>query len=232
MNENKSKTAVVVAGIVALVIGGGVGYAAGASMDNTHNSTTSNAQMKVEEPTAPAADLRVGMNNLLREHVSSSLNVTRNIADKSPQKDIDAAIAAQMANAGEIAAAVGSVYGEEAKAQITELFVDHINESNAYAQAVESGNEAAQQEALKEMEEYLREISAFFSGAINGLPEDTVYGLLQEHETLLNDSVVAYNNGDFAKSYELERKALTQVSGIADAIAGGIVETKPDLFKQ
>lgn len=233
MNENTPKSMIAIAAIVALVLGGGIGYAAGASGSQYENtSSNANVQTSAKEPSAPAANLRVGMNNLLREHVSTSLDVTRNITDKSPQADVDASIAAQMANAGEIAAVVGSVYGKEAQAQITEMFVEHIEESNKYAQAVASGDESAKAAALTELKEYLKEISAFFSGAINNLPEDTVYALLEEHENLLNQSVEAYAQGDFARSYELERKALTQISAVADALANGIVATKPDSFNK
>lgn len=231
MNNNTSKTAIIVAAVVALALGSITGYALGNNMGDSMSSSDSNsAKMESKEPSAPAADLRVGMNGLLREHVSSSLAVTRNVASEAPQQEVDASIVAQMANAGEIAAAIGSVYGEDAEKQITEMFVEHIEESNNYAKAVAAGDEQAKAASLMELKEYLTEISAFFSGAIDNLPQDTVYGLLEEHETLLNDSVEAYEAGDYKKSYGLERKALTQVSGIADALAGGVVATNPGKF--
>lgn len=228
MEHGEAKTGIIVAGIVALAIGGTAGYAIGMNMDETSNASGNNNSSQQASVTTKAADLRVGLNNLLREHVSVSLDVTRDIVDDSP--DLAASKAAQAANAGAIATAVGNIYGEKAQAQITELFVDHIEQSNAYAAAVEAGDEAAKKAALAELREYLHEIAVFFSGAIEGLPEDTVYALLEEHETLLNDSITAYTAGNFERSYELEREALTQVSGIADALAKGIVETKPDMF--
>lgn len=85
--------------------------------------------------------------------------------------------------------------------------------------------------AVTELKEYLNDISVFFSGAIKDLPKNDVYALLEKHETLLNDSTDAYKAGDFTRSYELEREALTQVSTIADALSSGIVATKPELFK-
>ncbi|HET8884457.1 MAG TPA: hypothetical protein VFM68_03225 [Candidatus Saccharimonadales bacterium] len=228
MEQGSATTGIVISAIVALAVGGTAGYAIGMNMEaNGSTSNTDTSQQQAATATK-AADLRVGLNNLLREHVSVSLDVTRDIVDDSP--DLAASKAAQAANAGDIAAAVGSIYGEEAQAQITELFVDHIEQSNAYAAAVEAGDEAAQEAALVELREYLTDIAAFFSGAIEGLPQDTVYALLEEHETLLNDSVTAYAAGDFARSYELEREALTQVSSIGDALAKGIVNTKPDMF--
>ena len=230
MEKGSAKTGIAIAAIVALVIGGGVGYAAGMGMDNNQNDSGSMSVSENQPNTSTkAADLRTTMNNLLREHVSASLDVTRDIADGDEEARMGS-VAAQTANAVAIAGAVGSIYGEEAEAQITDMFVEHITASNEYAEAVQAGDDAAKNAAQEELDEYLVEISQFFSGAISTLPQDTVFSLLSEHETLLNQSVVAYNEGNFERSYELEREALTQVSGIADALSKGIVETQADKF--
>ena len=228
MHKESSKMSIVIAAIVALVIGGTAGYAAGMNKhDDSSNAHTSTMQASVT--TTKAADLRVGLNNLLREHVSTSVAVTRDIVDNSP--DLEASKAAQTANAVDIAKAVGSVYGEEAQATITPMFVDHISESNKFAAAVASGDQAAKEMAVVELNEYLNDIASFFSGAISTLPQDAVYGLLETHENLLNESIEAYKAGDFTKSYDLERQALAQAGSIGDALAKGIVETKPESFK-
>ena len=177
-----------------------------------------------------AINLRVGMNNLLREHVTTNLTVNRSIVSDAPQAVIDAGLKAQMANTDGLAAAVGSVYGEEAQAQFSEMFDEHIVESNAIAQAIESGDDSAKAEAEVELQEYLAEISTFFSTAIPVLSYDAVYGLLAEHENLINQSTEAFNNGDYYRSYHLEAEALVQVSTIADALAKGIVATQPNKF--
>jgi hypothetical protein len=194
--------------------------------DKSYSADTS---MQANASSTKAADLRVGLNNLLREHVSVSLAVTRDIVDGAP--DLEASKAAQTANAVDIATAVGSIYGEEAQATITPMFVDHIDESNKFAIAVAAGDQAAKEMAVAELKEYLNDIAGFFSGAINTLPQDAVYGLLETHENLLNESIEAYKAGDFAKSYDIERQALTQAGSIGDALAKGIVETKPESFK-
>lgn len=227
MNKESSKAGIIVATIVALVIGGAAGYAMG--MGKHGDTMSSAATTQSTASPSKAADLRVGLNNLLREHVSVSLAVTRDIVDNSP--DLEASKAAQTANAVDIAKAVGSIYGEEAQAKITPMFVDHITESNKFAAAVANGDMAAKDAANAELKEYLNEIAGFFSGAISTLPQDAVYELLETHENLLNESIEAYKAGDFTKSYELERQALAQAGFIGDALAKGIVETKPELFK-
>jgi len=175
-------------------------------------------------------NLRVGLNNLLREHVTTNLVTNRSIVSNAPQPQIDAGMKAQMANTHSLAMAIGSIYGMDAQMQFTTLFNEHIVESNAIAAAVASGDMEAQKEATLELEEYLTDISNFFSTAIPVLPNSAVYALLAEHESLINQSTEAFKHGDYTRSYELEAKALTQVSVIADALTKGIVVTQTSIF--
>ncbi len=212
----------------AVAANGGVAGATASSYPPS--SDASQSQHMPQQYSQAAVDLRVGMNNLLREHVSVSLDATRSIADDASQWQIDGAIAAQYSNSDDLAAAVGSVYGDEAEAKFSELFREHIVESNKYAMAVANDDEAAKEEALEELQEYLNDIAVFFSDA-TGLPSQAIYDLLNEHEGLINESTEAYKEGDYAKSYELEREALMQISGAADALAAAVVSSQPDKFK-
>lgn len=228
MKESSKAGVIVAVAALSLLVGGGAGYAIASATTMKDTQTTSMTQT-VETP-ATGTELRVTLNNLLREHVSSSVEVTRAIVSDAPQNELDGALAAQTANAGDIAAAVGSIYGQEAQDQITTQFVEHIVASNDYARAVAAGDENAKMMAQQELDEYLTKISAFFSGAIPTLPQEAVFDLLSEHESLINQSVEAYAAANFERSYELEREALMQVDGIAEALANGIVETQPDKF--
>jgi mannose-1-phosphate guanylyltransferase len=195
--------------------------------ETTMQSTTS---------TSVAADssqakLRVDLNNLLREHVSSSLIVTRNIADGASEQKLAGAKAAQTANAVAIATAVGSIYSKDAQDAITTPFVEHIVQSNNYAQAVKDGNMAAQESSLAALRVELRKVANVFNSVIPSLSSDTLYAALSAHEDLLNQAAVEYQNGNFEKAYALENEALVQISGGADALTTGIIASKPDMFK-
>jgi exosome complex RNA-binding protein Csl4 len=238
-NHSKAKTlkkysvmmpATLLVGVVGLTSGYVPGVSAGRALASDASMMTEPMHAEHKKKSQAAMDLRVGMNNLLREHVSTSLDVTRGLADQAPQAQIDGAMAAQYANADALAAAVGSVYGGAAQAQFSELFKEHITESNAYAQAVGNGDPVAKEAARVELQEYLTEIAAFFSGAIPGLQAQDVYGMLNEHEELINKSTEAYKAGDFVASYQLEREALKQISMAADALSSGIIATQPDKF--
>jgi hypothetical protein len=224
--ENKSSRLVaVVAVVAALAVGVLGGYAIGNMNKDMGMKDSASTQQSTK-----VADLRVGMNNLLREHVTSSLTVTRNIVDGASASKIEGAKAAQTANAVAIATTVGSVYGQEAQDAITTPFVEHIAQSNNYAQAVADGDTMAQATALTALRAELRKVATVFNSVIPSVPTDALYDALSAHEDLLNQAAVEYKAGNFTKAYELENEALVQISGGAEVLTTGIVKSKPDMF--
>lgn len=228
--KNTSKLLIAAAIVVALGIGTLAGTMIGMKNDDTSGNTQSNASTNVAADSA-AAKLRVDLNNLLREHVSSSLTVTRNIADGASEEKLAGAKAAQTANAVAIATAVGSIYGQDAQDAITTPFVEHITQSNNYAVAVKNGDMAAQETALNALRVELRKVADIFNSVIPSVSSDSLYEALSAHEDLLNQAAVEYQNGNFEKAYELENEALVQISGGADVLTTGIIEAKPEMFQ-
>ena len=224
MGSNSSKAVIIIGVLIALGLGLFGGYMIG-NMNANKTEEQSASTVSTEQ-----TDLRVGLNNLLREHVTSSLVVTRNIVDGASTDKIEGSKAAQTANAVAIATAVGGIYGQEAQDAITTPFVEHIAQSNNYAQAVANGDMAAQDSSLAALRAELRKVATVFNSVIPSLSADTLYEALSAHEDLLNQAAVEYKAGNFAKAYELENEALVQISGGADALTGGIIESKPDMF--
>jgi hypothetical protein len=225
MENKSSRLGAVVAVVAALAVGVFGGYAIG----NMNKDMDTNDSATVQQSTKQA-DLRVGMNNLLREHVTTSLAVTRNIVDGASMAKIDGAKAAQTANAVAIATTVGDVYGKDAQDAVTTPFVEHITQSNNYAQAVADGDMAMQQTSLTALRAELRKVATVFNSVIPSVPTDALYDALSAHEDLLNQAAVEYKAGNFTKAYELENEALVQISGGAEVLATGIVASKPDMF--
>ena len=225
MKSGTSVAVIILAIVASLAVGTFAGYAIkGMGSDMT---TTTNETM---EQSTKVADLRVGLNNLLREHVTTNLTVTRDIVDGASQAKIDGAKAAQTANAVAIAQTVGSVYGEDAQAAITTPFVEHLVQSNNYAQAVKDGNESMKESSLAALRVELRKVADVFHSVIPSVPSDALYDALSAHEDLINQAAVEYNVGNFEKAYALENEALVQISGGAEVLATGIVASKPDMF--
>ena len=225
------KNSSIIVTVVAVVVSLGLGMLVGSAISMNMNKDTNSSTMTAVTADSSAAKLRVDMNNLLREHVSSSLIVTRNIVDGASDAKITGAKAAQTANAVAIATAVGSIYGQEAQDAITPPFVEHIAQSNNYATAVKNGDMAAQETSLTALRAELRKVADVFHSVIPSLPADTLYEALSAHEDLLNQAAVEYQAGNFEKAYELENDALVQISGGADVLTKGIIAAKPDMFK-
>jgi peptidoglycan hydrolase-like protein with peptidoglycan-binding domain len=198
----------------------------GSSMMSSGTSTT----MTTPSTTTAAANLRVTLNNLLQEHVSSSLNVLRAISDNN-QPALTGALAEQDANAVALSAAIGSVYGSAAQSAFLTLFRNHITDSNNYTIAVKAGNMTNQTAALAALDQQLVGISNFLSGANPYIDNATLLAALRQHEMLVNQASVDYAKGDFADSYSTETQALAQIAGGGDYLANAIVQQYPSKFE-
>ena len=228
-NKSKSGTGIAIASIVALVLGGGVGYAVGMGNDDGETSKTSNSSMSAKSTDTKAAGLRVVLNNLEAEHVDLASAATRAGFDGSPM--FDASAKSLDANSVELSKAIGSVYGADAEAKFLEIWRSHIGFFVDYTVAAKAGDTAGMEEAVQNLNGYVEAISTFLSGANPNLPKDAVASLITEHVGLLKKAVDAHGAGDYTGSYEAQKEARTQITTkIADTLAGAIVKQSPDKF--
>ena len=228
-NKSNSGTGIAIASIVALVLGGGVGYAVGMGNDDGETSKTSNSSMSAKSTDTKAAGLRVVLNNLEAEHVDLASAATRAGFDGSPM--FDASAKSLDANSVELSKAIGSVYGADAEAKFLEIWRSHIGFFVDYTVAAKAGDTAGMEEAVQNLNGYVEAISTFLSGANPNLPKDAVASLITEHVGLLKKAVDAHGAGDYTGSYEAQKQARTQITTkIADTLAGAIVKQSPDKF--
>jgi hypothetical protein len=224
MNQKGMTSAAIVTGIVALVLGAGVGYMVGNNGD-----ATSKTQSNSVATDTKAADLRALLNNLESEHVDLASAATRAGFDGDPSFT---AVAASLGkNTDDLSAAVASVYGDEAGAKFKEIWASHIGFFVDYTVAAKAGDQAGMDKAVQNLNGYVEAISAFLSGANPNLPKDAVAQLVSEHVTLLKTAVDKHGAGDFAGSYDAQRQAREQITTkIANTLAGAIVKQKPENF--
>ena len=234
--SSKAKSTAVVVAVLALVVGGGVGFLLGnqGGNDNTGDTaTTQQTNSEVAPDTAtPAADLRALLNNLETEHVSLAAAATRQGFNSGDLEDPQfvAAAGSLDKNSNDLADAVGSVYGDEARARFYEIWASHIGFFVDYTVAAKTGDQAGMDKAVQNLNGYVEAISDFFSKANPNLPKDAVAQLITEHVGLLKATVDNHGAGDFKASYAKEDETRTQITTIADAIAGAIVKQNPDKF--
>lgn len=228
MSERGATSSALVAAVVALVIGGGAGYAIGMNKDETA-STGSSASTAAPTTATKAADLRAVLNNLESEHVDLASAATR--AGFDGNANFTAAAGALGKNTDALSAAVASVYGDEAGAKFKEIWASHIGFFVDYTVAAKGGDQAGMDKAVENLNGYVEAISTFLSGANENLPKDAVAQLVTEHVGLLKTAVDKHGAGDYAGSYEAQSQARVQITTkIADTLAGAIVKQKPGNF--
>ena len=177
----------------------------------------------------PADDLRVGLNSDLKEHVDLGLVALRNAYDGS--EDTQASVQQLDQNSQELAAKVGSVYGDEAEQQFLGLWRDHIDFFVDYTEGLKADNQTKMERADQNLEGYAESAGTFFNDANPNIPREGVVNLAEEHKTLVIESMEAYDEGNYEMAYQKQREANKQVSKIADALTAGIVEQNSDVFQ-
>lgn len=219
--QKGSSATVAILGIVGLIIGGSVGYAMGANNSSTMHNDTPN-------PITKSADLRVTLNQILRQHVALATVALKDAASGSP--DADAAVKALDNNSVEIANAVGSVYGNDAKDSFLKLWRNHIGFFVNYTQGKVAGDEAKMAQAKTDISGYTEEAATFFSKANSNIDKASLKESLAMHGDQVFAIVDAYAAKDYTKASDLEEEAYNHMGETADTLAGAIVKQYPNKF--
>lgn len=246
MEETQKSMAGTVA-LVAAVIGVVVGYGIGAALtdkkaadkvamlekDKQSMMAEKAARGEGGEQAVPmtdtaAANLRVVLNSLQRQHVNLASAAVRSGFDG--KADFEAVAKELDNNSVAIAKAVGSVYGADAETRFLEIWRSHIGFFVDYTVAAKKGDKAGMDKAVANLGGYVDGVADFLSKANPNLPREAVKALVGEHVTLLKGAVDAYGGKDYAKSYAEQAKADAQIGQIADALSGAIVKQYPDKF--
>jgi hypothetical protein len=163
------------------------------------------------DASSPASDLRATLDQILSEH------------------EYFAVVAMQKGN---LAAAVGSVYGDDAGKAIKDIWSSHIGYFVDYVKATGAKDEDAKQKAMKDLDEYRVEEAAFLYKATGGrLKAADLEEGLKVHITQLLTSFDSYAAGDYDAAYSNLREAIENMYMVGEGLSGAIVEQYPDEFK-
>lgn len=174
-------------------------------------------------------ELRAALDSLLSEHYALAVDSMMKIYDGDAAAE--AAMAALDANAADMEPVIASVYGEEGGAAFTDIFDKHNTGTDEYAMAVKAGDEAAQEEALAEIQSFVDEMGAFLGTATEGnLPEDGATDALRAHEDFVQNTFDLYVDGDYEAAYTSYLEGFKQIFGAGSAISGAIATQFPDKF--
>jgi hypothetical protein len=182
-----------------------------------------------------AADLRSGLNLLLREHVWLAGSATgAALGGRMPQFE---AVAAALngptnSNTADIVAAIGSVYGAEVGKAFDGLWRSdkHIPQFVAYTQAAGKKDQAGMDAAVTQLKAYAKEFGTTINSVNDQLPAEAVEAAIVHHATTLLAVIDAQAAGDKAKSATELRTAVGHMSATGLALAGGTVAKFPEKF--
>lgn len=176
---------------------------------------------------APAAPkLHVAMRSLWQGHVEK----TRAYAFAVKAGDAAAAGKAAddvVANAKQIADAVGGFYGEPAGKQMLALLAGHWGGVKAMTDAQHANDSAANAKAMQDLTANAGEIAKFLAGANPNLPEDAVRGLLMTHVAHHSQQIGEIMKGDAAGEANTWKAMRTHMDVLADALSDGIAKQFP-----
>lgn len=176
-----------------------------------------------------AADIRVTLNSLLREHVFLATSAT-GAALGGRSEEFKSAAQALDGNSVDIANAIGSVYGRDAGEAFLPLWRKHIGFFVDYTNGVATKDMVKQEKAVNDLLGYTKDFAAFLNSASPSLPLDTVASLSKTHVITLKAVVDIQATGDSAGAYQAIRKAAAHMQNIADPLAEAIVQQFPQTY--
>ncbi|SFL89514.1 copper amine oxidase [Salibacterium qingdaonense] len=181
-------------------------------------------------PATPAADLRADLNHTLSEHAALAVLAMQKGGDGA--EDFENAAAALQGNTEDLAAQIGSVYGEQAESDFKMMWEEHIGYFVDYVEAAEAGDEEAKEQAMSNLDDYRMEFSKFLETATEGeLNADNLAQGLQMHVDQLTGSFDSYTAGDYDMAYDQMREAYGHMFGVGESLSGAIVSQHPADFE-
>ncbi len=175
-----------------------------------------------------AANLRVGLNTLGREHVDLVMQAARSAYDGRPDA---AAVAALLdTNSKEQAASVSLVYGEQAGRKFYSFWHPRAALFAEYARAMKRGDRPAMDKAVTGLTSNADSVAGFLSQANPNLQKAEIKRLLSDDVTLLRGAIDAYGARNYPQSYSREREAGVQIGAYADKVSSALVNHHPEKF--
>ncbi|MEO5558160.1 MAG: hypothetical protein ABIO49_00620 [Dokdonella sp.] len=176
---------------------------------------------------APAAPkLHAAMRSLWQGHVEQ----TRAYAMAVKADDSAAAAKAAdgvVANAKQIAGAVGGYYGDAAGKQMLTLLAGHWGVVKTMTDAQHAGDSAANTKAVQDYAVNAGDIAKFLSGANPNLPEDAVRGLMMTHGGHHIQQIGQIMKGDKEGEANTWKMMRAHMDVIADALSDAIAKQFP-----
>jgi len=177
-------------------------------------------------PVPAAPQLDAAMRSLWHGHIVHTRDYAMAVHAHDNAK-ATAAADAVVANAKQIAHAVGGFYGKSAGARMLELLAGHWGGVKALTDARAANDQAGEQKAMSTLDTNAHAIAAFLSGANPNLPESAVYGLMTTHVAQHGTEIQQIMSGDMHGEQATWQAMQAHMDMLSDALAGAIAKQFP-----
>ncbi len=182
------------------------------------------------DPANKGVDLRVGLNQLLQEHLYIASAATGS-ALGGRADEFAAAGDVLNTNGTDLGAAIGSLYGDEAKDAFNKIWSAHNGFFVDYTTGVATKDQAMQDKAVEDLTTvYVPQFTDFLAGATD-LPKDVLTTLITEHVLTTKAIVDAQASEDWTAVATADRTAGQHMAMIGDPLAAAIVAKLPEMFR-
>lgn len=180
-----------------------------------------------QDTSVSAPQLQAAMRSLWHGHIVHTREYAMAVHAHDSAKAKTAA-SAVVANAKQIADAVGGFYGKAAGTQTLQLLAGHWGGVKALTDASAAGDMAGEQKAMADLNENVTAIAKFFYGANPNLPENAVQSLFATHVAHHAAQIKQIMSGDTKGEQATWADMQAHMNTIADELAGGIAKQFPN----
>jgi hypothetical protein len=214
--------------LLSLALAATVAAGCGSSSDSSKTAsktTTDHAAMSTTSTATPtsskALDTRVKLVELLTEHSMLATDATQQGLFAAPE--FPQTLTALKANGTDLAAVIGSVYGEDAKAKFDTLWQGHIDDLVAYTVATAKHDAAGTKRAEADLDTYVEQFGTFLATA-TGLPADAVKAEVkahvQQHAGIIDDTAAKR----YDDAWKLQRASYQHMAMLGTTLANAIAK--------
>lgn len=186
--------------------------------------------MAAQNTASTAPKLQAAMRSLWHGHVVHTREYAMAVHAHDSAKAKSAADAV-VANAKQIANAVGGFYGKPAGAQTLQLLAGHWGGVKALTDTSAANDMAGEQKAMADLNRNVNDIAKFFSSANPNLPENAVQSLFAAHVAHHATQIRQIMSGDTQGEEATWTEMQAHMNVIADALTNGIAKQFPDKAK-
>jgi hypothetical protein len=170
-------------------------------------------------PASSAAELSLRLQALLGHHSVLAADMMRGRLRGDPDfaQAANAALGKNTAATGQV---VGSLFGEQARAQFAPLWASHVTALFNYARGVADHDDAVRDEARAAVANFESKLGVFFAHASQGrLDRAAATGAVRAHIEHLLQQTDAYAMGDYTQADQMYREAYTHTYGLGKILA-------------